>query len=153
MPKETNRNTSIQCIDTRSYSDIRKLIRHAYLFGTYSDSDYLDAGLINTKLRQLKYMWSNISTYFDINKPNEKILLKEKIPERKKNKVSHRIFIDSYLNDGSFIASTYKHFSLTKNDIYTVCIFFYVLDRIMMIILIYLNKLVCIIIFLIIFLL
>lgn len=117
MTKETNRNTSIQSIQTRSYSDIRKLIRHAYMYGTFSDSDYIDMGVINTKIRQLAYMWSNISTYFKMNKPDETVIYNNKNPNRKKNKISRRIFIDSFLQDGSFIASTYKHFSLTKNDL------------------------------------
>lgn len=115
--KETNRKTSIPSISTRSYSDIRKIIRHAYLYGTFSIADYINVGMVNTKsLRQLAYLWSNISTYFKMNRPNETVIYDGKKKE-KKDGVSRRIFIDSFLQDGSFIASTYKHFSLTKNDV------------------------------------
>lgn len=127
MPKETNRDTSTKQSDMRSYDDIRRLIRHAYLYGTYSDSDYVNEGYTKTKLRQLAYLWSSIATYFDTNKVNGNVLTKNKIPGRKKNKYARRIFIDSFLMDGSFIASTYKHFSITKNDLlyylYFLCCF------------------------------
>lgn len=115
--KNSNRNTSIQSIDVRSYSDIRKLIRHAYLYGTYSDKDYISYGVVNVKERQLAYIWSNIKTYFNIYQQSTPVLSDTKLPNRKKDKKARKIFIDPFIHNAGFLASTYNHFSLNKNDI------------------------------------
>lgn len=105
-----SKNTNVFQNNIKNYDLIREIIRHIYMYGSYSKGDIIKNKLVGSE-RSVYDMLKRIKNYLD-----GEYLQKHKLPNRKKDKNGYRFKYDPFQCPINYLADTYQNCSYVVED-------------------------------------